>query len=118
MSILKYFFNNYKYYITNYFKRLIEKKENLEISISIRIILILTITSIYIQLTKFLKVDILKILFNIDRKILKKIVVIKKIWTNLIFSKCIRLNWCNYCQFKAIYTSNHKDNMIKAEKKI
>lgn len=46
----------------------------------------------YIKLTRFLEVNALKIMFDIDKKILEKLVIIKKICAKLIFSKYISLD--------------------------
>lgn len=78
---------------------------------------ILIIMSMDIRLTKFLKAGILKIVFNIDRKILERLVFIKKIYTKVIVNRYINLNWDYYYKFKAIYIFNYKNNMIKIEKK-
>lgn len=82
--------NSYKYYITNNFEQLIKKK-SLKI-IFIIITPILTTIDMHIRLTEFLKADVPKIMFDIDKKVLKKLVIIKKICAKLIFDKCVSLN--------------------------
>lgn len=52
---------------------------------------ILITIGIYIRLNWFLKISMAKLIFNIDRKILKRLVIIKKISIKLIFSKYIDL---------------------------
>lgn len=70
-----------------------------------------------IRPTRFLETGASEIIFEIDKKILKKLVIIKKIWIKLIFRRYISLDQGNLCKFKAIYTANDKNNMIKVEKK-
>lgn len=59
----------------------------------------------------------LKIIFDIDKKILKKLVIIKKFYIKLIFGKYINLQQNNYYKLNAIYIANNKYNMIKTEEK-
>lgn len=68
--------NSYRDNISNNFKKLIKEKKGLSIN-SIITTLILTITSIYIRLTKFLKANAPKMAFDIDKKILEKLLIIK-----------------------------------------
>lgn len=84
-------FNNYKYYIINNFEKLLEKKESLK-SISTISTLILIMIDIYIKLTRFLNANILEILYNLNKKIKKRLVIIKRICKRLIFNSYISLN--------------------------
>lgn len=62
---------------------------------------------------RFLKTGISEIVFDIDKKILKRLIIIEKIYAKLIFCRCVSVNWGNPCKLKAIYIANHKDNIIK-----
>lgn len=70
-------FNNYRYYFINDFEKMLKKKKSSE-NISTITTLILVIINMHIELNKFLDTDIPKIIFNQDKKIEKKLVIIKK----------------------------------------
>lgn len=112
---IRVFFDSYRHYTTNNFERLIEKK-SLKIIYIITNSILITI-GIHIRSTRFLEANVFKIMFDIDKKILEKLVIIEKICAKLIFGRCVGLNWGNYCKLKAICTANHKNNMIEAEEK-
>lgn len=67
--------------------------------------------------TRFLKVGVTKITFDIVRKILEGLVIVEGSCVKLIFGKCVNLDWGNYSKFEAVCITNHKNNMIKVEKK-
>ena len=69
---------------------MIKKKKNSKMTCIIITPILITI-GIYIRLNWFLKISMAKLIFNIDRKILKRLVIIKKISIKLIFSKYIDL---------------------------
>lgn len=79
--------------------------------------MILTIIGIYIKLTGFLKASAFMIVFDIDKKILEKLVIIQNIYTELLFSKYISLYKSDYYKFEVVYTANYKNNIITIEKK-
>lgn len=81
---IEIFSNSYKHHITNNFEQLIEKK-GLEI-ISIITTPILTIISMHIGPTRFLKAGVPEVVFNTDKKILKELVIVEEICAKLIFS--------------------------------
>lgn len=56
-------------------------------------------------------------LFNKNKQIYKKLVIVIKIHVKLIFRKYFSLNQDEYCKFEAIDMANHKNNIIKAMKK-
>lgn len=56
-------------------------------------------------------------MFNINKKILKKLIIIEEFYIKLIFSRYINLNYGNYYKFKVIYIANYKNNIIKLKKK-
>ena len=105
--------NGYRYYITNDFERLIEQKGS-EI-ISIIITPILTIIGMHIGPTGFLEVGMPEIVFDIDKKILEELVIIKEIFTKLIFGRCVGLNWDDHCKLETAYSANYEHNMIEAK---
>lgn len=68
-----------------------------------------------IEQTEFLKAGVPKVVFDIDGKILKRLIIIKN-FAKLIFGRCIGLDWNNNCKLEAICIVNNKNNIIKAEK--
>lgn len=68
---IKVFSDSYKHHITNNFKQLIEKKEDLKI-ISIITTLIVIIININIRPIKFLEASRFELMFDTDKKILEK----------------------------------------------
>lgn len=92
------------------------EKEGSEIT-SIIITPILTAIGIYIEPTGFLKAGTPEVVFDTNRKILEGLVIIEEICAKLIFGRCIGLDWGDLYKLEAIYTANHKHNMIKTEKK-
>lgn len=64
-----------------------------------------------------MEVGVPEMVFNTNRKILEELIIIKKIYAKLIFSKYIILDWDNYYKFEAICNTNYKNNTIKVEKK-
>lgn len=68
----------------------------------------MTIIDTSIRLTGFSKSNLPELVFDIDKKILKKLVIIEKICKKLLFSLKIRLDWTNHSQFKATYNVNYK----------
>lgn len=52
-------------------------------------------------------------MFILNRKILKRWVIIKRICIKEIFYNCINLNLDYYQQFETIYITNNKNNPIK-----
>lgn len=91
------------------------EKEGLEI-ISIITTLILITIGIHIRLTRFFEAGAPEVVFDTDKKILKMLVIVEKIYAKLILSRYISLDCDDYCKFKAPYIVNHKHNMTKTEK--
>lgn len=85
--------------------------------VSIIMTIILTTIDIYIKPTEFLKAGIFVIIFDTNRRILKKLVIIQNIYTELLFSKYISLYKSNYYKFEVVYTANHENNISTIEKK-
>ena len=83
-------FDSYRHYITNNFEQLIEEK-GLEI-ISIITTPILVTIGIHIGSTGFLEADVPEMVFNIDGKIVKRLVIVEGVCAKLIFSRCVGLN--------------------------
>lgn len=84
------FFNSYKYYSTNNFKYLIDKK-GLKITFIITI-LILTTMDMYIGPIRFLEASAPDVVFDTDRKMLKVLVIVEEICAKLIFRRWFGLN--------------------------
>lgn len=59
----------------------------------------------------------LKVVFNTNKMILEKLIIVEEICVKLIFSRCVGLNWGDYYGLKVTYTANHKYNMIEVEEK-
>lgn len=70
-----------------------------------------------IKLIEFFEAFITEIIFVIDKKALKKLVINKKIYVKLIFYKYISLNWGNYYKFKAFYYLIIKITWLKQKKR-
>lgn len=85
--------------------------------ISIIITSILAIIGIYIELTRFLKIGTFEIIFNIDRKILKWLNIIKKPCAKLILGRYMSLNYGNYCKLQIVYIANNKNKIIDIKKR-
>lgn len=113
---IRVFSNSYIHHTTNNFEWLIEKK-GLEITFII-MTLILTMIGMHITSTRFLEACAIKVVFNIDRKIPKRFVTIKKICAKLIFAKYISLDWKNNCKFKTPLLLTTKITWLKWKKKI
>lgn len=77
----------------------------------------MTTIGMHIKPIRFLKFGAPKVIFDIDGKILERLIIIEEIYTKLIFNRYISLNWGDYCKFEAAYTINYKNNMIEAKKK-
>lgn len=84
-------FDSYWHHISNKFARLIDEKEGLEIPFII-MTPILTTIGMYIRLTRFWEAGRLEVVFDIDRKFLKELVIIEGIFAKLIFGKCVGQN--------------------------
>ena len=82
--------DSYKYHTTNNFKQLIEKKGS-EITSIITIPILITI-GIYIGPTEFLESGTPEVVFDIDKKILERLVIVEKICAKLIFGRYISLD--------------------------
>lgn len=54
-------------------------------------------------------------IFDIDRKILERLVIIQKICAKLIIGRCVGLDWGNYCKLGAACIANYKYNIIEVE---
>lgn len=80
--------HSYKHHITKYFERLPEEKD-FEIFFIINFILKTIV--LHIRLTWLLKTSTSKLVFNINGKILEKLIIIKKIYIKLIFQLYVSL---------------------------
>lgn len=85
------FIDSYRHYTTNSIEQLTKKIEGLRINFIITT-LILKKISIYIRLTGFLETNVSKIMFNIESKILERLMFVKRIYIKLIFGKYVGLN--------------------------
>lgn len=70
----------------------------------------------HIRFTGFLKASTPEVVFDINKKTLKRLIIIEKICVKLIFDRCVGLDWVDYCKLEATYTTNYEHNMIEVEK--
>lgn len=84
--------------------------------ISIIITQILTAINFHVKSSRFLKVGVSKVMFDKNRRILEKLVLVKKICVKLFFGRCVDLDLSNFRKLKFVCTVNHKNNNIKLKK--
>lgn len=107
-------FDSYRHHITNNFQQLIEIKQGLKITSIITTSILITI-GMHIRPTGFLKVRAPEVVFDISKKIPERLVIVEEICAKLIFSRCVDLDLCDYCKFKAAHTAKHENNIIEVE---